>query len=115
MTPMDRFWRGLRFALWVVFWYALLVSVLYYGIRWVEAHSWYDSECCSSSDCEMMAEKFLPQSAREWILPNGERVPIENTRPSLDGDFHWCRHNGKDGIIRSSGKPVCLYVPPGGV
>jgi hypothetical protein len=78
-------------------------------------HSWYDKECCDIRDCEMMAEKWLPTEGDSYVLPNGERVPIANVRPSLDGDFHWCRYVGTTNVIRPSGQPICLYVPPGGV
>ena len=79
------------------------------------SHSWYDPECCSSADCEMVASRDVQRGPDGWILPTGDVVPFDMTRDSLDGDFHWCRYGGTGSLIRPAGKAPCLYVPPGGV
>jgi len=86
------------------------------GASQAVSHSWYPLECCSSSDCEMLSAKSLSRDDGAWLLPTGERIPFENARQSLDGEFHWCRYtNGpRDPIIKPTGKAPCLFVPEGG-
>lgn len=86
----------------------------------VFAHSWYDKDCCDIRDCEPMTEDYLPVEGGMYVLPNGERVSVDKTRPSLDGKFHWCRsiawaEGQKRTLIRPADKPNCLYVPNNGV
>lgn len=81
----------------------------------VFAHSWYDADCCSQKDCEPMAADYLPVEDGAYILPNGERVSVDKTRPSLDGRYHWCRHTSDSTLIRPKDRQNCLYVPNNGV
>ncbi len=77
------------------------------------AHSWYPHECCSSTDCEPLAEDQIKLTSEGYILPNGELVRHGSTRPSQDGQYHWCRYLIEPRqIIRKD--PVCLFVPEGG-
>ena len=81
------------------------------------AHSWYPLECCSEKDCEMLAAAELQRDDTSWILPNGERIPFEAARKSLDEQFHWCRYVSSPAapVIKPTGKAPCLFVPEGGV
>lgn len=88
-----------------------LLSFLYY-VSNAPAHSWYDAECCNDKDCEPMEADYLPVENGQYLLPNGERVAINNVRPSLDGRYHWCRIQT---LIRPQHKLACLYVPSNGV
>jgi hypothetical protein len=75
-------------------------------------HSWYDADCCNDKDCEPMEADYLPVENGQYLLPNGEKVAVNNVRPSLDGRYHWCRIRD---LIRPQGKLSCLYVPSSGV
>jgi hypothetical protein len=105
---------------WLVFWIIWILAII--GVSALSeafAHSWYDKGCCDIRDCQPMTEDYLPVENGMYILPNGERVSVDNARPSLDGKFHWCRFLGFEGasgsLIRPSGQPNCLYVPNNGV
>lgn len=100
------------------FWLAAsFVVALMAGSQHAVGHSWFPWECCSDRDCQMVEAKSITRDDTSWLLPNGERVPFENTRESLDENFHWCRYtNGaRDPIIRPSGKAPCFFAPKGGV
>lgn len=73
-----------------------------------EAHSWYDSSCCSDSDCAPVADGAIREEPNEFIMPNGDTVARTSGRvhQSLDGRWHWC-HTQQAGTI-------CVYVPPRG-
>ncbi len=97
-------------------WFALGMFVGMQAMLWAtyaRAHSWYPHECCSSTDCEPLAEDQIKITAEGDILPNGELVRHGTTRPSQDGQYHWCRYLIEPRqIIRKD--PVCLFVPEGG-
>lgn len=78
------------------------------------AHEFYDSECCSGSDCQAAKDGEVVQSPGGWlIIPLGIVVPYDKTRTSPDGKFHYCQYGGvggAGGFITASGRG-CLYVP----
>lgn len=78
-------------------------------------HDWYPRECCSSSDCALAAGVKRDDARGEWLMPNGQRVPYEQTRPTPDGvpGIHWCRWGGVGQIIVVGGKP-CVFEPKAG-
>jgi hypothetical protein len=91
----------------------LMVLTFLLGVSIARAHSWYPHECCSSTDCEPLAEDQIKVTSEGYILPNGELVKHGTTRPSQDGQYHWCRHLIEPRmLIRKD--PVCLFVPEGG-
>ena len=88
--------------------------LLIYATGTARSHSWYPHECCSSTDCEPLAEDQIKITSEGYVLPNGELVKHGTTRPSQDGPYHWCRHLIEPRmLIRKD--PVCLFVPEGGV
>ena len=90
-----------------------LAAFAYMTPLYAFAHSWYPHECCSSTDCEPLAEDQIKITSEGYILPNGELVKHGTTRPSQDGQYHWCRHLIEPRmLIRKD--PVCLFVPEGG-
>lgn len=81
------------------------------------AHSWYPAECCSSTDCEMIAAKELRRSDNGWVLPTGQVIPFDATRKSLDDEFHWCRGFPRSptmNVIQPYAAPPCFFAPEGG-
>jgi hypothetical protein len=99
----------------IVFFLVVLVACLSLVMlsEVAKAHSWYPHECCSSTDCEPLAEDQIKVTSEGYILPNGELVKHGTTRPSQDGQYHWCRHLIEPRmLIRKD--PVCLFVPEGG-
>lgn len=81
------------------------------------AHSWYPLECCSGTDCEILSARQMSRDETNWILPNGQKVPIEQARQSLDDEFHWCRANKRSEtlIIQPGWRQPCFFAPKGGV
>jgi hypothetical protein len=100
---------------------ALLVALTFIGLATVgaaQAHSWYDADCCSAADCEMVKGSpdsvvFYGDNGGYWRLPDGQTVPASQTRQSIDNEFHWCRY--ATGKIIEANQTKCLYVPGGGV
>lgn len=91
----------------------LALAVLLFHAFGARAHSWYPHECCSSTDCEPLAEDQIKITSEGYLLPNGELVKHGTTRPSQDGQYHWCRHLSEPRqLIRK--EPVCFFVPEGG-
>ena len=99
----------------------LLIAALVLSTNLGKAHSFYTWECCSDQDCWPMGDD---KDAREpeprlqngyWVLSDGQRVRVQDARPSPDGRFHVCRRYGQanGSVIRPEGKPVCLYTPQG--
>ena len=71
------------------------------------AHSWYDADCCSGTDCAPLEPDEVKALAdgyhfRGFVLPY--RDP--RIRVSKDPDYHWCEN--PKGYVR------CFYAPPGG-
>lgn len=117
---MDYLQRVAMAALGQVFALALVLLALWLSLSAVRAHDWFDWECCSAQDCEMV--KGSPDSivfrAGKWVLPNGEEIDPADTRQSPDREFYWCRHawEGPDAkIVKPYKQHACLYVPGGGV
>ncbi len=76
----------------------------------VEAHSWYDTACCSDRDCEAIEPDAVNETAAgyevNYFSKQGFAVhgfmPREKITHSQDGRFHGCA---------TSVRFLCLYVP----
>lgn len=81
-----------------------------WAIGLVEAHSWYDAECCSDQDCKPVATEDVVETATGWkYLPTGTEFSREQVKPSRDKHFHVCI-----GVAEwNRGKPYCIYVLQG--
>lgn len=90
-----------------------IILGLILGVSAARAHSWYPWECCSTTDCEPIAEERIRITNEGYHLPNGELVLHGDTRPSKDGQYHWCRKLTEPRPLIRSGK-ACLFVPEGG-
>ena len=87
------------------------------------AHSWYDSFCCSESDCRPVpADQVLEISEGVWkYLPTGNTFYNEGKfrriRPSKDDRFHVCigRPHAEpgQGFKLVPGISHCIYVVQG--
>ena len=90
---------------------ALLVAVALL-VRPVKAHSWYDADCCSSSDCEPVQSiafvaseaKASPVMVVTTSLGTKPLTPQTKIRDSKDSRMHACIFMGN---------LICLYMPPG--
>src|SRR5689334_20301829 len=85
----------------------------HHGSPSVQAHDWYDEECCSGEDCAPAKEGEVVRTPDGWlIIPLNITVPFARARVSADDHFHYCRYRTGKGslIIPFPGKP-CLYVP----
>jgi len=69
-------------------------------------HDWYDSDCCSKSDCrpiESCSEiEELTEGRVKW---NGYIFRKDNVRPSKDSKCHFCITGWK--------VPMCAYIQQG--
>jgi hypothetical protein len=92
---------------------AVVALGLLVGGAW--AHSFYDAECCSSVDCEPIAADLVRVEGGDYVLPTGDRIPMDQARRSRDRDFHWCRKLNENPrpLIRLDGKLACFYAPQG--
>lgn len=76
----------------------------------VEAHSWYDTACCSDRDCEAIEPDAVTETKLGYKVDYFSRQGFEvhgwiertQTRHSHDGRFHGCA---------TSTRFLCLYVP----
>ena len=91
----------------------VLFAFAYITPLYALAHSWYPHECCSSTDCEPIAEDQIKITSEGYVLPNGELVRHGTTRPSQDGQYHWCRYLIEPRMLIRR-EPTCFFVPEGG-
>lgn len=99
----------------------ILLSVLAFWAKPARAHSWYDPECCSTTDCAPAPVGSVLATRNGWVVeipPFGHpsvgasgwvgTFPYGDTRikESQDEDFHVCI-----GVATQAG--FCLYVPRG--
>lgn len=68
----------------------------------VEAHSWYDSSCCSNQDCYEL--NYTPKKIKGGYFAEGLLFSKEKLKESRNNRWHACILNGK---------PQCLYAPMG--
>jgi hypothetical protein len=90
----------------------LFVIMLVLGVSSVRAHSWYDRDCCSDTDCAPIDDTYIAETNTGYVVPSGELIKYADTRikQSLDGGWHWCHAVPVNNWI----KTYCLYVPPRG-
>jgi hypothetical protein len=87
-----------------------LVSML--NAPTAQGHSWYDPDCCSGQDCDVVTDiSFVtpdPKSVPIMVVANrfGKQPVTSKTkiRESKDGRMHACIYEGE---------LLCLYLPPG--
>lgn len=76
----------------------------------VEAHSWYDTACCSSRDCEQLPDTAVTIERGgyhvRYVGSLGFHVdvlvPFDKAKPSRDEHYHGCA---------SIDRFLCLYAP----
>jgi hypothetical protein len=68
-------------------------------------HSWYDSYCCSGSDCAPISGARIQLVTGGYLLDGKHFVPNEQARNSQDGDYHACFWPSPDTLR-------CFYRPP---
>ena len=95
---------------------ALWAMLLVFWLSPAWAHSWYEWACCSDQDCAPMGpDEYSFDDGHIVIHATGERIPLEDTQPSLDGQFHRCVYlNGsREGQTRPhlQNEGMCIYVP----
>lgn len=74
------------------------------------AHSWYDPECCSGSDCYPVPAEDVTETDTGWKhLPTGTEFTRDMVKPSRDRRFHVCIGNK----AFDHGKPYCIYILQG--
>lgn len=72
----------------------------------------YPFSCCSGYDCREVSKKAISERPEGYvIMGTGEVLAYSDARVknSPDGEFHWCSVAGS-----SSGRTICLFVPPRG-
>lgn len=83
----------------------LVLILLAIALHAAKGHSWYEAECCNTSDCR----PAQPDEVREladgyhvWgtVVPYGDK----RIRVSVDNDFHVCGFQ-RSRFVR------CIYVP----
>lgn len=72
-----------------------------------QAHSWYDLECCSGTDCRRVPAHAVRPAQGGWLMTKGEHWPAGKVRPSADGEWHECRPLGLS--------LLCVYGPMQGM
>ena len=71
------------------------------------AHSWYDPQCCSGTDCEPLAH--APElRGDDFVLPNGALFARSSVRQSHDGSWHWCHREFPQENLKIV---YCVYEP----
>lgn len=97
-----------------VLWLALLLLLSLF-VGQASAHSWYEPSCCGGNDCApMSADEYVYDDGHIVILETGERVPLDQTRPSQDGAPHRCvyLYGERAGRTRTHHQGgFCVYVP----
>jgi hypothetical protein len=108
---------------------AIIIAVMCFAVAWsLKAHQapsgWaYPYECCSNQDCARVAPESVRERRGGWhvtVLPGTHPqvpagapavmvfVPVNEARPSPDGEWHICLHP-------SDKRLLCFFNPPGGV
>lgn len=93
---------------------AMMMLVLVGLIEPLQAHSWYDHECCSDRDCHPLADGdvmvridgYYIQSLG-WLIPYGSAI----IRFSADEHYHVCEmivYHSTQGAMK---QPRCFYIP----
>jgi len=96
----------MRFVLLFVAVAGLLVAVAHK----VTAHSFYDPECCSGTDCKPVAAEDVIETETGWKhLPTGTEFTRDMVKPSKDNRFHVCIGVNTWDL----GKPYCIYILQG--
>ncbi len=78
----------------------------------VQAHGWYDADCCSGHDCEPVQNVAYvasdpaapPVMIVTTSLGTKPKTPQTKIRDSKDAKMHACIYQG---VL------LCLYMPPG--
>lgn len=70
-----------------------------------DAHSWYDDDCCNTSDCAPYEGDVIEED-KGYRMGDGELIPYtsKKIRQSVDNRFHLCMNQYTKYIY-------CLYVP----
>ncbi len=70
-------------------------------------HSWYDTFCCSGSDCSPIDNSRVERRPHGYLIDGEYFVEQKDARQSQDGDYHACFWPTPD-------KLRCFYAPPEG-
>lgn len=92
----------------------ILIAAALSGVLWAvgkaRAHSWYDTECCSDSDCRPVHQDEVVETDKGWKhLPTGTEFTRSQVKPSKDRYFHVCIGNKS----WDRGRPYCIYILQG--
>lgn len=89
---------------------AAVVVTLLSLVIFALAHSWYDPECCSDTDCRPVPVEDVIETETGWKhLPTGTEFTKDQVKPSKDHRFHVCI-----GVKAwDLGKPYCIYILQG--
>jgi hypothetical protein len=90
----------------------IIIVIIGISMTFAHAHSWYDSDCCSNTDCAPIDDAYIAETNTGYVVPSGELIKYGDSRvrQSLDGGWHWCHAVPVNNWI----KTYCLYVPPRG-
>lgn len=88
----------------------LVAIALVLLVKYAVAHSWYDPQCCSGSDCRPVSAEDVIETEKGWKhLPTGIEFTHDMVKPSKDRHFHVCIGNKPFDL----GKPYCIYILQG--
>lgn len=76
------------------------------AVKTVAAHSFYPPECCSGTDCDVIAASRVRPAFAGYMVDGIHYVPMGQVRQSPDSDYHGC--------FPTKDKMGCFWAPPQG-
>ena len=85
---------------------AILIAI--WASQPAQAHSWYDSWCCNTTDCAEATVSILPDGRIKATTKHGTAIfRPDQIRPSKDHQWHAC-------ILKfAADQARCIYAPTG--
>jgi hypothetical protein len=109
MNILMHVWEALRVPILAGVAAALLT---YFFASPAKSHDWYDKECCDVRDCKPLLPEQVKVVPEGYITPDGELIRHNETRISLDQDYHWCKYQpDSTKVIQPYTKKKCFYIP----
>lgn len=94
------------------------ISIFVNSCSQLQAHSWYDMECCHERDCAPVVEmKEFPEgtlmSTEHGTALVPHNLPLAKRKASRDEKYHLCqRRDPQKAKVDPSGATVyCVYYP----